>query len=118
MLAHAERKVAEHGLNGRVRLYPSMVAELPKFEPFDVATLLLVLHFLEDDGSKLGLLRDIAEHLKPGAPLVLGDLFGPPWSDPWQGGCASSGNICSVRPPFPPRISTAASAMSTVTSIR
>lgn len=84
MLAHAERKVAEHGLNARVRLYPSMVADLPKFEPFDVATLLLVLHFLPDDGAKLDLLRDIAQHLKPGAPLVLGDLFGPPWSDPWQ----------------------------------
>lgn len=85
MLAHAERKVAEHGLNARVRLYPSKVSELPKFEPFDAATLLLVLHFLEDDGAKLGLLTDIAEHLKPGAALVLADLFGPGWGDPWQG---------------------------------
>lgn len=85
MLAHAERKVTDHGLNARVRLYPSTVAELPTFEPFDAATLLLVLHFLPDDGAKLGLLTDIAEHLKPGSPLVLGDLFGPPWSDPWQG---------------------------------
>lgn len=84
MLAHAERKVAEHGLNARVRLYPSQVADLPKFEPFDAATLLLVLHFLPDDGAKAELLSDIAQHLKPGAPLILGDLFGPAWDDPWQ----------------------------------
>lgn len=85
MLALAEHKVAEHGLNARVRLYPSKVAELPKFEPFDAATLLLVLHFLPDDGAKLGLLTDIAQHLKPGAPLVQADLFGPGWQDGWQG---------------------------------
>jgi tRNA (cmo5U34)-methyltransferase len=84
MLAHAERKVAEHGLNARVRLYPSKVSDLPKFEPFDAATLLLVLHFLPDDGAKLALLTDIAQHLKPGAPLVQADLFGPSWGEPWQ----------------------------------
>ncbi|MGE5516243.1 MAG: class I SAM-dependent methyltransferase [Bacteroidota bacterium] len=84
MLAQAGNKVAEHGLTERVRLYPSKVSDLPTFEPFDAATLLLVLHFLPDDGSKLELLRDLAKHLKPGAPLVLADLFGPPWDEPWQ----------------------------------
>lgn len=85
MLAHAERKVAEHHLAERVRLYPMTVAELPGCETFDAATLLLVLHFLADDGAKEGLLADIARHLKPGAPLVLADLFGPAWDDAWQG---------------------------------
>jgi tRNA (cmo5U34)-methyltransferase len=84
MLKLAERKVAEHGLTERVRLYPSEVKELPTFEPFDAATLMLVLHFLPDDGAKLALLTDIARHLKPGAPLVLADLFGPGWNDAWQ----------------------------------
>lgn len=84
MLAIAEHKVTEHGLTERVRLYPCRVADLPTFEPFDAATLLLVLHFLPDDGSKLGLLTDLAKHLKPGAPLVLADLFGPGWDDPGQ----------------------------------
>lgn len=84
MLDVAERKVAEHGLTDRVRLYPGKVSDLPTFEPFDAATLLLVLHFLRDDGAKLELLRDLAKHLKPGAPLVLADLFGPDWNDPWQ----------------------------------
>lgn len=83
MLVHAEGKVAARGLTARVRLYPSTVAELPKFEPFDAATLLLVMHFLPDDGAKLALLSDISAHLKPGAPLVLADLFGS-WTDPWQ----------------------------------
>lgn len=84
MLHHAEHKVAEHGLTGRVRLYASQVKDLPLFEPFDAATLLLVLHFLPDDGAKLALLTDIARHLKPGAPLVLSDMFGPAWDEPWQ----------------------------------
>lgn len=84
MLAVAERKVAEHGLVDRVRLYPGTVAQLPTFEKFDAATLLLVLHFLPDDGAKARLLTEIADHLKPGAPLVLADLFGPAWDDPWQ----------------------------------
>ncbi|MBI3445379.1 MAG: class I SAM-dependent methyltransferase [Magnetospirillum sp.] len=83
MLEHAQAKVSEYGLTSRVRLYPSKVAELPKFEPFDAATLLLVMHFLKDDGAKQGLLEEISSHLKPGAPLVLADLFGN-WQDDWQ----------------------------------
>jgi len=84
MLAHAEAKIGRHGLTGRVRLYPSKVGDLPGFEPFDAATLLLVLHFLPDDGAKQTLLEEIAAHLRPGAPLVLADLFGDR-NDPWQG---------------------------------
>lgn len=83
MLGLAEQKVAEHGLTARVRLYPAKVGDLPAFEPFDAATLLLVMHFLPDDGAKQALLADVARHLKPGAPLVLADLFGD-WDDPWQ----------------------------------
>jgi len=83
MLDHAEAKVKEHDLTARVRLYPAKVGDLPKFEPFDVATLLLVMHFLKDDGAKKTLLEEVAAHLKPGAPLVLADLFGT-WADAWQ----------------------------------
>lgn len=84
MLKLADRKVAERHLVERVRLYPSQVKELPKFEPFDAATLLLVLHFLPDDGAKLDLLKDVATHLKPGAPVVIADLYGAGWDDAWQ----------------------------------
>lgn len=83
MLAHAETKIAAAQLTSRVRLYPSKVGDLPKFEPFDAATLLLVLHFLPDDGAKQTLLAEVSAHLKPGAPLVLADLFGR-WDEPWQ----------------------------------
>ncbi|MBI2235746.1 MAG: class I SAM-dependent methyltransferase [Magnetospirillum sp.] len=88
MLAIAEHKVAAHDLTQRVRLYPSKVSGLPKFEPFDVATLLLVLHFLPDaengaGGAKQTLLTEIADHLKPGASLVLADLFADP-VEAWQ----------------------------------
>jgi len=83
MLAHAETKVAAHGLTQRVRLYPSKVGDLPEFEPFDAVTMLLVMHFLKDDGAKQTLLEEVSSHLKPGAPLVLADLFGS-WDDPWQ----------------------------------
>ena len=83
MLAHAETKVRAHGLTQRVRLYPSKVGDLPKFEPFDAATLLLVMHFLADDGAKQSLLEEISSHLKPGAPLILADLFGS-WEESWQ----------------------------------
>lgn len=83
MLAHAESKIAAVQLTSRVRLYPSKVGDLPRFEPFDAATLLLVLHFLPDDGAKQTLLEEVSAHLKPGAPLVLADLFGR-WDEPWQ----------------------------------
>ncbi|MEM6647218.1 MAG: class I SAM-dependent methyltransferase [Bacteroidota bacterium] len=42
---------------------------------YDGATLLLVLHFLPDDGTKRDLLRAIAQRLKPDAPLLIADLF-------------------------------------------
>jgi len=84
MLAVAERKVAEHDLVARVRLIPGTIGGLPAFEKYDAATLLLVLHFLADDGAKARVLADVAARLKPGGALVLADLFGPDWSDSWQ----------------------------------
>ncbi len=43
---------------------------------YDAGTLLLVLHFMEDNGAKLQLLKDIADKLKPNAPFVLFDITG------------------------------------------
>ncbi|MES2127841.1 MAG: methyltransferase [Pseudomonadota bacterium] len=42
--------------------------------PFDAATCLLTLHFVEDDGSKERTLREIRRRLMPGAPFILVDL--------------------------------------------
>lgn len=43
---------------------------------FDAAMSILVMHFFPDDGTKLNFLNDIADRLKPGAPIVLVDLEG------------------------------------------
>jgi tRNA (cmo5U34)-methyltransferase len=57
-------------------LISGTVSELPELPVFDAATLLLVLHFLPDDGSKLSLLREIGVRLTPGAPFIMTDIFG------------------------------------------
>lgn len=76
MLAQARARMAGLGMESRVEFFPGHLADLPETEPFDAATLLLVLHFQPDDGSKLGLLRDIAARLRPGAPVALVDSHG------------------------------------------
>lgn len=76
MMAIAEAELTSQGLTERVNLHTGYVSSLPETEPMDAATLMLVMHFLPDDGSKLQLLKDIARHLKPGAELVLADLYG------------------------------------------
>lgn len=50
--------------------------ELPESELYDAATLILVMHFLPDDGTKLALLQSIAKRLKQGAAFILADLHG------------------------------------------
>ena len=76
MMAIAVEQLVSLGYRERVDLHTGYVSTLPATEPMDAATLMLVMHFLPDDGSKLQLLKDIARHLKPGAELVLADLHG------------------------------------------
>ena len=76
MMAIARSELANLGLQARVTLHNGYVDSLPTTEPVDAATLLLVMHFLADDGAKLKLLKDIALYLKPGARLILADLYG------------------------------------------
>ena len=76
MMAIAEEELTTLGYRERVDTHTGYASTLPKTEPMDAATLMLVMHFLPDDGSKLQLLKDIARHLKPGAELVLADLHG------------------------------------------
>lgn len=52
------------------------VENLPVHQRFGAATLILVLHFLPDDGTKLSLLRSISSRLESRTPLVLVDIFG------------------------------------------
>ena len=81
MIQLARARLASQGLSDRVRLYHGNVDGLAPALRFDAATLVLVLHFLPDDGSKLALLQAIAARLKPGGSLALVDLGGDP-ADP------------------------------------
>lgn len=72
----AEAKLVSLGYRERVNLYPGYVNTLLKTEPMDPATIILVMHFLSDNGSKLQLLQNIAQRLKLKAKLVIAELYG------------------------------------------
>jgi len=76
MLAVARQRIAGDDLENRIELIQGFVPDLPGDTVFDAAALLLVMHFIADDGAKADLLDDIAKRLKPGAPLVIADMFG------------------------------------------
>ena len=59
-----------------LELIDGEVKELPISSVYSAATLLLVLHFVKDDGSKLELLRDISVRLHQRSPLIIFDIFG------------------------------------------
>lgn len=68
--------VLEIGLGDRVKLHIGFTHELPESELYDAATLMLVMHFVPDNGEKLQLLQSIAQRLKPGSLLILSDIYG------------------------------------------
>ncbi|MEO1671024.1 MAG: class I SAM-dependent methyltransferase [Cyanobacteria bacterium J06631_2] len=76
MMAIAKSELESKGLMKQVSLHTGYLDSLPEIETLDAATLLLVMHFLADDGSKLELLQNIAQRMKPGATLILADLYG------------------------------------------
>lgn len=59
-----------------VTLIEGLVTDIDIEKKYGAATLLLVLHFLEDNGDKLNLLKDIANRLVSGAPFVMLDITG------------------------------------------
>jgi len=83
MLAVAQSKVESLRLDNRVTLHNGVVQELP-IHPFNAATSLLVMHFLPDDGTKLGYLKAIAARLQPGSPFVLVDSQGDKQSQSFE----------------------------------
>ncbi|KWX74785.1 class I SAM-dependent methyltransferase [Paenibacillus jilunlii] len=84
MLAAAERRVAEAGLEARVQLQHGELAAWKSSRLYTGATCMLVLHFVEGRKKKLALLQSIAGHLEAGAPLFIsainGDTSSPAWS--------------------------------------
>jgi tRNA (cmo5U34)-methyltransferase len=59
-----------------VTLVEGVVSDLDSDKNFDATTLLLVLHFLKDNGEKLNLLKNISERMNLGASFVLLDITG------------------------------------------
>lgn len=73
MVKQAREKLKTHQ---NVTLVEGLLEELDVDRKYGAATLLLVLHFLDDNGNKLNLLKDIAARLTVGAPLVILDITG------------------------------------------
>jgi tRNA (cmo5U34)-methyltransferase len=73
MIKQASEKLRN---NDTVTLIEGLLADLESEKKYGAATLLLVLHFLDDNGNKLNLLKDIAERLVSGAAFVMLDITG------------------------------------------
>jgi tRNA (cmo5U34)-methyltransferase len=73
MVNQAREKLQSYA---NVTLIDGVVADLDPKRTYGAATLVLVLHFLKDNGDKLSLLRAIAERLEPGAPFIVLDITG------------------------------------------
>jgi tRNA (cmo5U34)-methyltransferase len=78
MFELCRRNLSEAGLSERVAIHLGYLEDLPINFAFDAATSILVSHFIEKEADKLKYFSSIADRLKPGAPLVLADLFGTP----------------------------------------
>lgn len=59
-----------------VTLIEGLITDLIIEKKYNAATLLLVLHFLEDNGNKLNILNNIADRLVSGATFVILDITG------------------------------------------
>ncbi len=59
-----------------VTLIEGLISELNPENRYSVATILLVLHFFEDNGDKLNILKSIADKLDSGATLIILDING------------------------------------------
>lgn len=73
MVKQASEKLQVHH---NITLIEGLVSNLDPEKKYNIATLLLVLHFLDDNGNKLNLLKDIANRLVPGATFVMLDITG------------------------------------------
>lgn len=73
MIKQANEKLQNYD---NVTLIDRLVSDLEIEKKYSAATLLLVLHFLNDKGEKLNLLKDIADRLVSGATFVMLDITG------------------------------------------
>ncbi|MVM33957.1 hypothetical protein GO755_28235 [Spirosoma sp. HMF4905] len=71
MIKQAREKLRDYK---NVTLIEGLLTDLDPARKYGAATLLLVLHFLDDQGAKLNLLKAISQRLAPGAPFVMLDI--------------------------------------------
>lgn len=74
MLAQCRRKAEAAGIADRCTFHEGYLDSLQVEAPFDGATSILVSHFVLEREKRIGFFREIADRLKPGAPLVSADL--------------------------------------------
>lgn len=73
MIVHAREKLKDYN---NVELIEGLITDLSADKKYNAATLLLVLHFIEDNGNKLQMFKAIAKRLVAGAKLVMLDMTG------------------------------------------
>jgi tRNA (cmo5U34)-methyltransferase len=73
MIRQASEKLQSYE---NITLMEGLLTDIDIDKKYGAATLLLVLHFLEDDGNKLRLLKNISDRLVSGATFVMLDITG------------------------------------------
>lgn len=74
MLALAQQYADAAGVAARTTLLAGVIDDVPAGLRAGLATSLLVMHFLPDDGAKAAYLAAIRARLRPGAALLLADI--------------------------------------------
>lgn len=93
MLEAAQENIANAGLAGRVICITGDLSSVAGDAVFDAAIMIGVLHHLPGDAAKRDIMRQLAAHLKDGAPLVVAGnyrayqsqpLFMAAWARRWK----------------------------------
>ena len=74
MLEICYRKIDEAGIASRCYVHEGYLDSLPRTEPFDAATSILVSQFLTDPNQRRDFFHQIASRLRPGGHLINADL--------------------------------------------
>lgn len=74
MIRLAQQRVHEAGLESRVQLHDVTLEELQAGDRYDGATSMLMLHFIQGLEAKRRFLNEVANRLKPGAPLIVSSV--------------------------------------------
>ena len=74
MLEICYRKIDEAGIASRCHFHEGYLDSLPRTEPFNAATSILVSQFLTDPNQRRDFFHQIAKRLRPGGHLINADL--------------------------------------------